>query len=36
MYFRITNYISLEPFILTINLNVVSSSNIFNTLVFMF
>ena len=35
-YFRITNYVGLELFLFIINLDVVSSSNVFSTLVFMF
>ena len=35
-HLRIINYIGLEQFILVINLDVKSSSNTFNTLVYMF
>ena len=35
-HFRITNYVDLEPFLFIINLDVVSSSNVFSTLVFVF
>ena len=36
MHLRITNCIGFEQFIFAINLNVVSSSNVFSTLDFVF
>ena len=35
-HFRIINYIGLKLFIFIINLNVIQSSNIFSTLVYVF
>ena len=36
MHLKITNFISLDPFILAINLNALSSFNVFSILIFMF
>ena len=35
MHIRIISYIGIEPFLLVINLDVVSSSNVFSSLIFM-